>query len=396
MPTRRVSARLAATSLFAVFSCTAIDCVPASAQNSAPGSPQELRTIDRFVTHKSSVPANAGQLVGLHLREKVLAGVEADAASGRSRARVVLFIHGGFSPATVAYDLDYKDYSWMAYLARAGFDVFALTHTAYGASPKPMMDDPCNVDPPQQKLLIPHVLKEPCAPRYPYKLTSSQTEWDEVATVVNFIRELRGVDKVSMIGWSTGTPRIGGFAAKYPEQVDRIVFLAPAPFFDANDPPEAFPEPGAPTILQTRDRLEKERWLADVKCADQIDDDSVRDVMWKALMVEEGVGASWMPGGVMRAPNRMNYGWRSTVAKIKSPTLVLLGEFDNFERRQDAWKALAVEQKVFVKVACGSHYLQYEKNRKVLHEASKEWLADGTVIGRRQGTLSADANGKIQ
>jgi pimeloyl-ACP methyl ester carboxylesterase len=259
-----------------------------------------------------------------------------------------------------------------------------------------MMDDPCNVDPKQQPLLIPHVLKAPCAPRYPYKLVSSQTEWDEVAAVVAHIRALRGVDKVHMIGWSTGTPRIGGFAATHPEQVDRIVFFAPAPFFDNEGPPEVFPEPGAPMILQTRERLEKERWLADVKCSDQIDDDSVRDAMWKELMAEDGLGATWMPGGVMRAPSRSNYGWRSNATKLQSPTLILLGEFDNYEKRLDTWKALTMERKAFVKVACGSHYLQYEKNRKVLHEASKEWLSKGTVNGKQQGMLAADANGKIQ
>src|SRR4029453_4788697 len=111
----------------------------------------------------------------------------------------------------------------MAYLPRAGFDVFAMTHTAYGASPKPTMDDPCNVDPKQQSILIPHVLKEPCAPRYPYKLVSSGTEWDEVEAVVNHIIKLRGVQKVSMIGWSTGTPRIGGFPRKTPEQRGRAL-----------------------------------------------------------------------------------------------------------------------------------------------------------------------------
>ena len=101
--------------------------------------------------------------LGLHLRERVLPGVQRAIAKGKA-AKVVLFVHGGFSPATVAYDLEYKDFSWMEYLARAGFDVFALTHTAYGYSPKPYMDDPCNVDPKQQAILIPHVLKAPCAP----------------------------------------------------------------------------------------------------------------------------------------------------------------------------------------------------------------------------------------
>lgn len=353
-------------------------------------------SVNHYVPHVSTVPANKGQNVRLYVRERVLASLERNAITGKVRPPVVLFVHGGFSPSAVAYDLAYKDYSWMAYLARAGFDVFAMTHTAYGTSPRPMMDDPCNVDPKQQTILIPHALKEPCLPSYPYKLVSSQTEWDEIETVVNYLSTIRGAKKVSMIGWSTGTPRIAGFAAKHPDRVDRIVWFAPAPYFQSDKPPATFPEPGAPVLLQTRERLEKERWLADVKCKDQIDDPKVRDVMWKELMEHDKVGATWMPGGVMRAPNRMNYGWRANVEKIKSPTLVLLGEFDNFDRRQDAWKGLKVDHKVFVKIACGSHFLQYEKNRKVLHQASLEWLKSGTVAGRKRGNLTADANGKIR
>jgi pimeloyl-ACP methyl ester carboxylesterase len=92
----------------------------------------------------------------------------------------------------------------------------------------------------------------------------------------------------------------------------------------------------------------------------------------------------------------MNYGWRENVPKIKAPTLIVLGEFDNFEKRQDSWKALTVKDKLFVKVACGSHYLQYEKNRKALHQVSREWLLNGTVQGQKTGMLSADANGTIR
>jgi hypothetical protein len=36
----------------------------------------------------------------------------------RSADRVVLFIHGAGTPAEVAYDVPYQDYSWMAYLAK--------------------------------------------------------------------------------------------------------------------------------------------------------------------------------------------------------------------------------------------------------------------------------------
>ena len=93
-------------------------------------------------------------------------------------------VHGGFGPSIVAYDLQYRDYSFMAVLARAGFDVFTMSHTGYGPSPRPLMDDPCNVDAEFQPLLVPHVLKEPTPPRYPFKLVSSRTEWDELETVI--------------------------------------------------------------------------------------------------------------------------------------------------------------------------------------------------------------------
>jgi pimeloyl-ACP methyl ester carboxylesterase len=342
----------------------------------------KVLSIDSFVPHVSTVPANKNQIVGLHLRERVLESTKTAIEKG-AKPEIVLFIHGGFSPATVAYDLNYKDFSWMANLAKEGFDTFSLTMTAYGSSPRPYMDDPCNVDPKQQAILIPHILKTPCAPRYPYKLVSSQTEWDEVEAAVKHILKIRGVDKINLVGWSTGTPRIGGFAAKHPEMVKRIVFLAPAPFFDQDTPPTVFPEPGAPVLLQTRERLEGERWMADVKCSDQIDDKDIRDVMWKELMLVEGAGANWIPGGVMRAPNRMNYGWRENVPKIQAPTLILLGEFDNFEARQDAWKALKVEKKAFLKLHVGLTIYSTKDNGQLFLMLQKSGLKMAQLMEKK-------------
>jgi len=140
-------------------------------------------------------------------------------------------VHGGFAPSIVAYDLDYRDYSFMDALANAGFDVFAMSHTGYGPSPRPLMDDPCNVDRAFQPELIPHVLKDFQPPRYRYKLVSSASEWDELDTLVTWIMALRKVDKVSFVGWSTGAPRAGGYAALKPERVEKLVLFGPAPFF---------------------------------------------------------------------------------------------------------------------------------------------------------------------
>lgn len=358
-----------------------------------PPAEDSVVTIDRFVPHVSTVPANAGQTVGLHLREKSLVSVQRAA-----QPHVVLFIHGGYSPSVVAYDLAYRDYSFMGVLARAGFDVFAMTHTGYGASPRPMMDDPRNVDAEFQRLLIPHVLQAPSAPRYPFKLVSSRTEWDEIETVVDYLTMLRGVERVSLVGWSTGTPRAGGYAVLHPGRVDRLVLFGPAPFFPRDAPPEPLPEPGAPIILQSREMLLEKRWQADVRCDDQLEDPGVRDAMWRELMAQDELGAQWGAdgAGIMRAPNRMNYGWRTNVPKIRAPTLVVQGEFDNYERRLDCWRGLTAERRVFIRLACASHFMQYERARHVLYRATCEWLRDASVAGETRAELQSDRDGGLQ
>jgi pimeloyl-ACP methyl ester carboxylesterase len=352
-----------------------------------------IQTIDRFVTHVSTVPANLGQTVGLHLREKVSTSIATS-----NKPPVVLFVHGGFSPSNVAYDLEYKnDYSFMRVLARAGYDVFAMTHTAYGSSPKPMMDDPCNVDPAHQHHLIPHVLKEVTKPRYLFKLVSSRTEHDEVETVVKFIMNLRKVERISMIGWSTGTPRAGGFAAMHPDKVDKLVLYGPAPYFPSDTPPNPFPEAGTPMILQSWDMLMEKRWHNDCRSEGQIEHPEIREFMWQALMKEDGLGAHWTADGrgIMRAPNRMNYGWRANIGSIKAPTLFLLGEFDNYVNRLPTWGGLKMDNRAFIKVGCASHFMQYERVRFVLHKAALEWLANGTVQGQRCAELQSDRDGQL-
>ncbi|MGE5523637.1 MAG: alpha/beta hydrolase [Rhodospirillaceae bacterium] len=353
----------------------------------------ELISIDSFVTHISTVPANKGQTVGLFVREKVLASTLAK----KDKPHVVLMVHGGFGPSIVAYDLAYRDYSFMAQLARAGFDVFTMSFTGYGPSPRPLMDDPCNVDAEFKPLLVPHVLKDLSPPRYPYKLVSSRTEWDELETVVAHIRKLRGVEKVSLVGWSTGAPRAGGFAALHPGEVDKLVLFGPAPWFESDDPPVEMPEPGAPTLLQTREFLLHNRWQDHVHGEGQLEDPRVCDEYWKAIMKVDEVGATWGPNGegIIRAPNRMNFGWRANLARIKAPTLVVLGEHDNYKRRIETWKGLRVDHRLFIKVAYASHFISFERGRHLLYRATQSWLNTGTVDGAKTGEYFGDVQGRI-
>src|SRR6187455_716173 len=207
-----------------------------------------LLTIDHYVRVKSTVPAIAGQPAQLYVRERVVAGSALRGAI--SPDRVVLFVHGAGTPAEVAFDLPYQDYSWMAFLARAGFDVFSVDMTGYGRSTRPApMNDPCNLARDRQVGFV----ASPCAPSYPHTLTSMASDWADIDAAVNYIRTLRHVDRVSLVAWSRGGPRAGGYAAQHSDRVRRLVVLAPA--YDKNSPAnaaEATLADGVPMNTQSR------------------------------------------------------------------------------------------------------------------------------------------------
>src|SRR6187549_156533 len=129
-----------------------------------------LLTIDHFVKVTSKVPAIAGQTTQIYVRERAQAG---SVLRGSTGDKVVLFVHGAGTPAEVSFDVPYQDYSWMAHLARAGFDVFSMDTTGYGRSTRPAaMNDPCNLTPAQQSTFVPRLLAAPCPPSYPHQLTT--------------------------------------------------------------------------------------------------------------------------------------------------------------------------------------------------------------------------------
>src|SRR5580692_12406575 len=82
---------------------------------------ERLLGVDHYVRVHSTVPAIAGQTSQVYVREVVQAGI---ALRGPAADRVALFVHGAGTPAEVSFDVPYQDYSWMAYLAHAGFDAF--------------------------------------------------------------------------------------------------------------------------------------------------------------------------------------------------------------------------------------------------------------------------------
>jgi len=343
----------------------------------------QLLTIDHFVRVKSTVPAIVGQQAQLYVRERVMAGMVARGTTPSDR--VVLFVHGAGTPAEVAFDVSSGDYSWMAYLARAGFDVFSVDMTGYGRSTRPApMNDPCNLAENQR----PQFLGAPCTPSYPYALTNIGSDWNDVGAAVDYIRLLRRVDRVSLVAWSLGGPRAGGYAAQNPSKVNRLVVLAPA--YNAKSAPEAPKLPAEGTTFNTQSRAEFDaNWDRQVGCPDQYER-GVSDVVWSSMVESDTVGATW-GSGVRRAPQTTTWGWnQATVAKTMTPTLMVAGIHDKQvppDRVRQLYTDLGAPQKVFIDLGCSSHNAMWEKNHLVLFRASREWLESGTVNGAKDGVL---------
>lgn len=349
---------------------------------------ERILTIDHFVRVQSSVPAISGQPVQLYVRERVHAGMLARGT--RPADRIVLFVHGAGTPAEVAFDAPYQDYSWMDYLAQAGFDAFSVDMTGYGRSTRPAaMNDPCNLAPNQQTLFVPRLIPAPCAPTYGQNMTSIASDWADVGTAVDYIRALRGVERVSLVAWSLGGPRSGGYAARNPQKVHRLVLLAPAYNRESRgEAPAKVPVDGV--VFNTQARAEFDaNWDRQVGCPAQYEK-AVADSVWSAMLESDPVGSTWGPG-VRRAPQTTTWGWNAAVVtKTQTPTLMVAGIHDKQvtpERVRELYDDLGAPQKVMIDLACSSHNAMWEKNHAMLFRASLQWLDKGTVNGSSTGIV---------
>jgi pimeloyl-ACP methyl ester carboxylesterase len=344
---------------------------------------ERLLTVDHYVKVRSTVPAIAGEPAAIYVREKVLAGPALRSAALTDR--VILFVHGAGTPAEVAFDVPYQDYSWMGYLARAGYDVFSMDTTGYGRSTRPApMNDPCNLAKDRQISFVP----APCAPTYTHAVTTIQSDWDDVGAAVDYVRGLRHVDKVSLIAWSLGGPRAGGYAGQHPDKISKLVLLAPA--YNRNVPaaPPAQMATGAAFNTQSREEFNV-NWDRQVGCPEQYERPT-SDAVWTEMLASDPIGATWGPG-VRRAPQTAVWGWTSAMAgKTMIPTLMVSGVHDKqvpSQRVQELFADLGATQKVFADLACSSHNAMWEKNHLLLFRASLEWLNSTTVNGMKAGQV---------
>ena len=291
--------------------------------------PKKLLRVDHYVRVKSEVPAIAGDFTQIYVREVQLAS--RTLPDGPDADRVVLFVHGAGTPAEVAFDAGYQDYSWMAYVAQAGYDVFAMDMTGYGRSTRPApMNDPCNLTAAQQAGFIPALIAAACPASYGKQLTTIASDWNDIDSVVDHLRTLRHVDKVTLIGWSQGGPaRRGATRHQHPDKVQETRYCSRPAYGQrifAHSTRGRFLASGAAFNTQSRTEF-FENWDRQVGCPNQYDPQAANAV-WSQMLESDPVGATWGPG-VRRAPQETTWGWNQALAaKLQIPVLLVSGAYD--------------------------------------------------------------------
>lgn len=115
---------------------------------------------------------------------------------GKDKAgRPVLLIHG-VGVGYAYFDVEIRDYSMMDYLAQAGLDVFAVDQRGYG--------------------------KSTCPDGTTVRADSSA---DDMKSVIDFIRDHTGSEKVDLVGHSWGGIVAVVIAGKYRDAIGKVVLI---------------------------------------------------------------------------------------------------------------------------------------------------------------------------
>lgn len=308
-----------------------------------------------MVAEDFQVPAlDAG--IELHLANKHPQGEDWNA--GRN---IVLFVHGATFPASSTFDVALSGLSWMDELAINAFDVYALDLRGYGGSTRPpAMSLPPESNPP---------------------FARSAEAVRDISAAVDFILARRKATQITLIGWSWGTTTTAAYAAQHPEKLQKLILVSPVwlgvqpPKYrgayrtSTRESARAFAIAGIP-----KDRVDEIAPLA------------IFETWWAATLATDPQGSTQAPP-VVRSPNGVlqDFGeyWAAgkptyDPAKIRAPTLLLVGEWDVITPPAMAQGLFAqltnARERRLIQFSEATHFLIIEKHRMRLLREVQNFL----------------------
>jgi pimeloyl-ACP methyl ester carboxylesterase len=329
---------------------------------------QELR-ITKTDTHIDALDPG----IRLFVREKMQEG-----NTRFTNENVVIFLHGATGPSTCDFDLGYKDYSWADWLVKRGYVVWMGDYRNYGYSTRePAMD-------------------EPAAKNRP--VTRSYQALRDIEAMVNHIKRTRGVQKVTLIGWSWGAMLAGYYASLHSENVHKLVLYAP--LYNFNDhtnlgPGSALQNKRKPYEFNfalgayrvASEAANTGRWNGEipVENKDEYREAAVPAAFWTECLATDPSSNTRNPPS-LRAPNGVleDSFYQATgrplwnAASIYAPTLVIAGVYDTWsypEDREGLMRDLVhAPAKRSVLIPDATHFVLFEKNRLQFFEEILNFL----------------------
>lgn len=300
--------------------------------------------------------------ISLHIRNKH----PAEYYYGKPE-QTVLFIHGATFSGTATFDLALDGTSWMDWMAKRGYDVYALDIRGYGQSSRPpAFAQPADANGPA---------------------VDGQTALRDVSKAVDFILSRRSLDRLVLVGWSWGATLAGSYAAQTSARVDKLVLYAPQWLSDAK------PADGGAKLGAWREvplTSVRERWTRDLPNKERAElvPAAHLDAFINALKASDAEGAKHNPP-VLRVPTGAVADWLSSWGagkpywrpeRISAPTLVVQGEWDAETPPDQGLSVFAnltgAPSRRYVLIGEGTHALLFEKNRLQLFRAVQGFLEE--------------------
>ena len=312
----------------------------------------------KLVSESLQVPSRAAG-IQLHVRNTRPA-----AMATFTPDRVVLFVHGVTYPAETTFDLKIDGQSWMDYIAERGYDVWMMDVRGYGRSTRPAaMERPAKESPP---------------------VVNTAEAIEDFGAVVDHVLQRRGLQRLTIMGWSWGTVIAGAYASRNAPKVDRVVLYAPL-WLRREQGPLTF---GGGAYREVTADAARARWMSGVPADTQKDliPPGVFEAWWSANMEADPFGAKRTPP-VVRAPSGalaegMKY-WEAETryydpSGIRAPVLLIVGEWDAdtppYMAQALMTRLVNAPRKRLVIVGEATHTMLLERNRMQLFREVQNFL----------------------
>jgi len=282
--------------------------------------------------------------------------------------KTIVMVHGATFSSGSLYDVPVGGYSFLDYLAGAGFDVFAVDVRGYGRSTRP------------REMEIDGSLNRP--------LVDTERGVGDFSTAMEFVLRHRGLEQAHVFAMSWGGTVAGAFAARNPSKVVKLALLAPQWVSDKPIPLDMGGPLDSYRLVPVRESIA--RWLNGAP-------ESARERLipagwfdsWAAATLAEDPWSIDKAPGKLRATNGpiqdvRDY-WRAgrpfyEPSGISAPVLLLHGEWDRdvpIDVAQNYFAQLrTAPYRRFVQIGEATHMMLMEKNRLQAFKATTDYFLE--------------------